>query len=476
MPYNETVNMLVEEAYQNGLPEVDLDPERFLDFKKSLQRRRDDPTKRRAVDRSPGTLFANKVWVVGPDAEERSRLVTHLAACEDTLVLKRVHKLTDFVVVGEQWAKNATSKKLVAEAHSLGLPVITGTTVLRAVAEETFPPSGYAVVDAAAVLSDAKRLREEEEKAKKKAAVAASPPGKRARDDDFDDEQEIKMTSVAVAAPAPAKAQKVSQAPSLPAPALAPATVGPPSPGPATLATSPTGKTSISKVETVYSAPNTGSKAGASEESDTTPKIEDGVVLTFRGGSEWNGAVDDVPFVLAVSQLEAMQFSGIVTYPTLGMAKVRIQGRFKNGFQCEFTELSALSGDDFVVVGSVYHVKFTSDSAGEGSYAAADGSAGRVVMRLAKPPPATVLDVATPMVLQGYVLNPEAIQISITSLTDTTVTGSFRRGTAAPVKFTANRAGNEFVCEQFMCQLSTEGFGSGVVFGKGQNQVFFIRE
>ncbi len=468
VPYDAASNLKIEQAHQLGVVEHPLDAERFLDFKTSFQRRRDDPSKRRAVQREPGLLFANKILVLGPDVERRAELLTHIAGCEDTLVLKRVHKQVDFVVVQEQWIGNAAARALVMQATGHNVPVVTEATLLRALAEGKWPPSGFCEVDTSGLLADARRQRDEDEKAKAakaKTAAAAVSAGKRSREDIEEEEEQREEERKKPDSPAPAKVAKASTA----------GTAGA-SPVKA-VATAPAALAPISKIDTVYSAPSVSSKAASEEESDTTPKLDqDGALSTFGSGSEWTGAVDEVPFFLAVSVVDGLSFSGIVTYPTLGMAKVRVRGRFKGGLQCEYTEESALAGDDFVVLGSTYQIKFANELAGEGSYAALDGSAGKVALRLARPPPPAPLALPFPATLQGFVLVPEPVHIALAAVDDKTVSGTFRRGTGAAVPFTAARSGNEFLCDQFLCQLSPEGYGSGLVFAKGQNSIFFVRE
>jgi hypothetical protein len=97
---------------------------------------------------------------------------------------------------------------------------------------------------------------------------------------------------------------------------------------------------------------------------------------------EWIGTVDDISFVLSVSSCDkGERFTGLVSYPLLGAAKLRVNGKIK-GFTIEYdfvcclyqlnqsnkrySEDSCLFSDDFVAVGGVYKLKLLSSNFAEG--------------------------------------------------------------------------------------------------------------
>jgi flagellar biosynthesis GTPase FlhF len=146
-----------------------------------FQRRLDDPSKRRAIQREPGVVFANKTFVLAPDVEQRDTLVTMIAGCEDTMILKRLHKSVNMLVVA---AATPFSSKMVLEAHQLGIPVIPSTVMLDAVKSGSFKPTKADMIDtekAAIEASKAKRLREEEEARKAQAEASKMEEEERKR-------------------------------------------------------------------------------------------------------------------------------------------------------------------------------------------------------------------------------------------------------------------------------------------------------
>ncbi len=148
-----------------------MDSERFIDLKDLFQRRIDDPSKRRPIQRVPGVLFSNNVFVFAPDCENRDVLVTWVAGCEDTMVLKKLHKKVTFCVVS---AVSPLANGMALEAHNFGVPVITTSCLNRCVKEGSFKVTQADLVDvkdAAAEAAKLKRLREEEEAAKAKKAL-----------------------------------------------------------------------------------------------------------------------------------------------------------------------------------------------------------------------------------------------------------------------------------------------------------------
>jgi hypothetical protein len=260
-----------------------LDDERFVDLGKDfLQRRRDDPSKRRAVQRNPGTLFSNKTFVLAPDVEKRDDLVAYIAGCEgfflflflfllnlfkDTWLLKRLHKKVDYLVVSDA---TPFSSKLVSEAHSLNIPVITAEAMLRAVKEDTFPPSKLVLVDTKKAVLEAarlKKIREEEELKKKNSSPAKRPRADEEekpkeqfeQEDDDDDEEEILMTKVAkkVLSPVALTVKSASEHKAK--------------------------SGNIGKAETMIAPPTV--MSAAKEESESTPRIEDSIASMFCEGA-----------------------------------------------------------------------------------------------------------------------------------------------------------------------------------------------
>ena len=123
--YDADVSFKIEAAYQRGDSEFDLAPANYLvDFRKLVQRRKDDRSRRRAVEREPGTAFFGQAVCLASNVKNRAKMVTLIGGCDETLVLKYPCKEADYVVVGGDWEQHEAVVDLVSEARHLKIPIL----------------------------------------------------------------------------------------------------------------------------------------------------------------------------------------------------------------------------------------------------------------------------------------------------------------------------------------------------------------
>ncbi len=217
---------------------------------------------------------------------------------------------------------------------------------------------------------------------------------------------------------------------------------------------------------------------------------------------EWSGVVDDVAFVLSVAHCENGIFSGVVSYPSLGAARLRISGKIKyvvvnyilnlffkkktnkqtnnctyqSGYVLEYVEDQCLFNEEFVAVGSVYKLKFSSSSVAEGVCTSLDNSVSKVVLRLVRPP--LRLQVK-PHVWKGFVMQPVPCELQIGNVSSSNIaSGSFLLN-GSITKFSAPIVGRQLNVNNMTVYFDQLDFVSGVVLDStdpSKNKLFFLRE
>lgn len=442
--YQDSVNVLIESAFQKGEKEIAIDSERYIDFPNFLQRRYDDKTKRRTVERIAGSLFSNVTFcLLGPfdDVSRRESLALHIGSCDGALLSKKPHKKVDYVVVGEGWEKNLFITGQVRDSLRRGIRVIHERALSESLKAHQFPMVGMeeiteipsSTVTTTTDVGSVKRPLNEESSADVEVHHEIAPP------------------------PPPP--------PSLPIPSAAP------------LVSS--SSSSLKHMEThVAPPPSKKSKAdGDSVSSEPTRELQEGAT-NWAVGTEWIGAVSQdssYPLVLNVTSMDSdtFDFSGVIQWPTLGGAMTRIRGTASGG-TVSFVEEATLCGDDWVETGSKYSLSFVVADTCEGSFVSSSGSAGTIFLRLSKAEQKPSFH--TGASFSGIMMQPVHVDISISSVQGTVVQGVVKKeGLSSPEPFTGSISnGNELVTSNGMVfLLGTDDIGTGVL---NEHRFFVVKQ